>query len=58
MDDFAFETNDDVMDAPGRVVQPGAFTLSVESQRARVRFLGNPSDESQWLVLSRHGQPQ
>jgi hypothetical protein len=52
MDDFAFDTNDDVLDRPGRVCQPGTFTLSVEGSTARVRLLGNPTDEGDWVRLS------
>ena len=51
MDDFAFDTNDDILDKPGRMCQPGTFTISVEHLRATVLLAGNPANEDDWVRL-------
>jgi hypothetical protein len=54
MDDFAFETNNDVLYEPGRMVQPGTFRIEVEDLSAVVTLAGSSLDERQWTRLSRH----
>jgi len=52
MEDLAFDTNGDVLDVPGRVVQPGSFTLRVEERSAQVVLQGSTLDEADWVRLS------
>jgi len=51
-DDFGFETNDDILNQPGRMIQPGTFTVSVEGSQAGLRLQGDAENVSAWTRLS------
>lgn len=54
MDDFAFETNTDVLDKPGRMLQPGTFRIEIAGLQAVVNLVGSSLDERQWVRLSEY----